>query len=346
MTRLLKGLLFCFAFVGLIPSARAIWGGFVSTGAATGVGNPSCAFVSTGHVACAVRTGKAAIMVNELSGSTWAGWKILAMSVASDPSCTSDGGGKVFCAATATSGNFQVTIFNGAAWSAPTTVAASLFSGPSCAELIAGEVLCAARSASGGLTWSMYNGATWTAFAGLATTAVSAPSCTSDNNGGVVCAVFTTTGATLVNRYVASTGKWQGFLNRGGIAGGEPDCTSMKAAGNVVCFAKSYTSGIYGTRFNGKAWNLGDWTGYGALGGGVNDNASCTSQIANELVCGVIGVTDSALYADVFNGASWSGWLKIGGLGMGTPSCAPLGTGQVVCLVLGPSNKLSSVVGP
>jgi hypothetical protein len=78
----------------------------------------------------------------------------------------------------------------------------------------------------------------------------------------------------------------------------------------------------------------------------VNDNASCTSQAPGELVCGVIAVTDAAFYADVFNGAAWSGYAKIGGAGIGSPSCAPLGTGQVVCVILGPNNKLTSVVGP
>ncbi len=70
----------------------------------------------------------------------------------------------------------------------------------------------------------MYNGTTWTAFANLVTTAVTpAPSCTTDNNGGVVCSIFTIKGATLVDRFVAATSKWEGFLNIGGIAGGEPD---------------------------------------------------------------------------------------------------------------------------
>jgi hypothetical protein len=64
------------------------------------------------------------------------------------------------------------------------------------------------------------------------------------------------------------------------------------------------------------------------------------------LVCGVIAVTDAAFYGNVYNGTAWSGWLKVGGSGVGTPSCVPLGTGRVVCLVISATNKLSSVVGP
>jgi hypothetical protein len=159
----------------------------------------------------------------------------------------------------------------------------------------------------------------------------------------VICAVFTTGSATLVNRF--SAGAWAGFLNIGGLAGGEPDCTSENSSGKVVCFAKAYNSGIYGSVFSGGAWASGSWTAYTGIGGNVNDNASCTSHIAGQLVCGVVAI-DNVFYADVYNGANWSGWAKIGGSGVGTPSCALLSAGQVVCTMSGPNNKLTSVVGP
>jgi len=60
----------------------------------------------------------------------------------------------------------------------------------------------------------------------------------------------------------------------------------------------------------------------------------------------VIGVLDSAFYADVYNGTVWVGWAKVGGTGIGSPSCAPLGTAQVVCVIMGSKNQLTSVVGP
>jgi hypothetical protein len=340
-----------FTLLGLCPLAWGSWGNFISTGNVAGLGNPSCAHVSTGHVACAVRASDSTIMVNEFNGSRWGAWASLAGTVSSDPTCTSDGAGKVYCAATATNGDLEVTVLSTGVWSAPTQVTAGLYSAPSCAEYKPGQVLCAARGASGGLTWSLYNGTTWKPFANLATSATSAPSCTTDNHGGVICMVLTTGGATLVNRYAA--GVWEGFLNIVGVAGGEPDCTSMNSDGNVACFVLGAESlGIFGTRFDGVAWTVNDWSGYGGgLGGDVSANASCTSQAAGQLVCGVygVGVTyNSALFANVFDGSSWSGWTKVGGAGIGTPACAPLGTGtgQVVCVVMGVNNKLTSVVGP
>jgi hypothetical protein len=343
MTRVLQLLALCSVSLAFTFCTRASWSAPASTGPNTGIGNPSCAFASTKLVACAVRTNKAAIMVNDYNGTKWAGWKTLAMSVTSDPSCTSNGG-SVVCAATSTTGGMEVSIFNGTTWSTPTTVTGSLFSGPSCAELPAESVLCVARAATGGLAWTTYNGTTWKAFATLATSAYSVPSCTTDNNSGVVCAVFTTDGATLVNRF--ASGKWTSFLNIGGIAGSLPDCVSMNSTGRVACFAEAYNSEIYVNVYNGTSWASGSWSGYESLGGTPNSNAGCTTQSAGELACGAISVEDSAFYTNVYNGSSWTGWEKIGGTGVGSPSCAPLGTGEVVCLIMGPNNQLTSSVGP
>jgi hypothetical protein len=229
----------------LAPYAWASWGSFVSTGTATGVGNPSCALVSTGHVVCDVRNETGAIMVNE---TAWGKWANLVGTVSSDPSCTSDGAAKVICAAIATNGNLEVSIFNGTTWTKPTKVVGALYSAPSCAEIATGQVLCAARSSSGGLAWSVYNGTAWSKFANLATSAVSGPGC-----------------ATLVNRVAG--GAWEGFLNLGGITAGTPDCTSMNSGGQVVCFGEAYYSQIFATRFDGGSWAVGDWSTYGSLGG-------------------------------------------------------------------------------
>lgn len=219
------------------PAAWGAWGSFITTGNATGIGNPSCALVSTGEVACAVRSGKSAIMTNEFNGTKWGTWKSLAGEVSSDPSCTSDGTGKVYCAATASNGKLQVTVLSDGVWSKPTKISAALYSAPSCAELVAGEVLCAARNAAGGLAWSLYNGTAWSAFANLTASTVSAPNCTNDDNSDVICAIYTIGGDMLVNRF--SGGAWEGFLNIGGVFGGEPDCLFWgSGTGQVTCFAK------------------------------------------------------------------------------------------------------------
>lgn len=264
----------------LCPAAWGSWGSFISTGTATGVGTPSCAEVSSGHAACAARTGKAAIMVNEFNGTAWAAkWTNLAGAVSSDPSCTSDGNGKVICAATATNGDLLWSVFNGTTWSASAKVSTALYSAPSCAEYTSGQVLCVARNASGGLAWSVYNGTSWSAFANVSTSAVSGPNCTTDNNNGVICGLLTTGYATLVNRFAA--GAWEGFLDLSGTAYSTPDCTSLNSNGNVACFVVGVTyQGIFGSRFNGGNWVVGDWSAYSSINGTVTANASCTSQSA------------------------------------------------------------------
>src|SRR6516225_1413921 len=99
MKRLVSFVLF--PVLGLLsPYCWGSWK-FVSTGAATVVGTPSCAQLSTRQVVCAIRNGKAAMMVNEFNGTSWHPWTTLTGAVSSDPSCTGDGNGNVICAATA-----------------------------------------------------------------------------------------------------------------------------------------------------------------------------------------------------------------------------------------------------
>jgi hypothetical protein len=72
-----------FTLLGVCPLAWGSWGNFKSTGSATGIGNPSCAHVSTGHVACAVRSSQSAIMSTSSMvqrgerGRAWPGRSVL-----------------------------------------------------------------------------------------------------------------------------------------------------------------------------------------------------------------------------------------------------------------------------
>ncbi len=335
----------CLFALMMAAPAWAKWSGFTSTGTATAIGNPSCAQAGNNHIACAALTEKSTMMVNQYNGTAWGSWTALTGAVASSPSCTSDGAGKVFCAATAATGGLEVAILTGTTWSAPALVAGALYSAPSCAEYLAGEVLCMARNGAGGLVWTLYSGGKWSAFANITTLAVSVPSCTGDHNNGVICAFYTVGYSTLVDRFAA--GAWNGLINIGGVAGGNPDCTFWKPTGEVVCFAKADSDAIYASTFTGGTWVAGNWSAYGSLGGVVNDNASCTSQGLNELVCGAISpVGNNEFYGNTYNGTSWSGWVAAAGQALGSPSCAPLTTGKALCLVTDVNNQLSSIVGP
>ena len=106
------------------------------------------------------------------------------------------------------------------------------------------------------------------------------------------------------------------------------------------------TGGDNTASFVGGLWTPSNWTTYFPEGGVVSTNANCTTQAAGQLICGVIGAVDNAFYADLYNGAGWEGWIKIGSAGIGIPACGALGAGKVVCVVMGINNKLTSVVGP
>jgi hypothetical protein len=150
-------------------------------------------------------------------------------------------------------------------------------------------------------------------------------------------------GPAIANRY--SGGAWAGFLTIGGFLGAGPSCTSYNSGGRVLCVANGGNSGIYVSAFKGGAWGIGNWTGWGSLGGSSSSNANCTATAPNQFVCAAVA-TDNALWTDVYNGTSWLGWVKQGGTELSVPGCAPLGTGQATCMVVGVDNKLLAVVGP
>jgi hypothetical protein len=330
----------------LAPCSWASWSKPLSMGTATGIGNPSCATVSSEHLVCAVLSPKAAMIVKEYNGTSWGSPQTLAGTIASAPSCTSDGDGKVFCAATAANGDMEVATFNGTSWETPVAVPGTLYSAPSCASYKPGEVVCMARNSTGGVQWTLFDN-TWTAFASLGTTAISAPNCTSDHEDGVICSFYTIGGQVLVNRYAA--GAWEGFINLAGTGAGLIDCTYWQPSGQVACFANATLGGIFVSTYNGKGWAAGNWSGFENLDGETNDVPSCTGQASGELVCAAVSVTapdKNLFFANVYNGNNWSGWTQETAAGIGSPSCTPFSSGKVMCVLRGLNNTYSSVVGP
>jgi len=324
--------------------AMATWGSFVSLGSTTVNSDVSCTASSGGQAVCAASGFTNALLVNQFNGSTWSGWTKLAGAISSAPSCASDGNGHVVCVARASNGGMVATVFNGTAWSAEVKLKASLASAPSCATLGGGRVLCAARSVTGALTSSVFNGTTWSAFDNQAETLTSGPGCGSDDAGRVVCAMNDTSSNVVVNRY-NGTG-WDGFLNLGGRATGEPTCTNIEESGQVVCFARGTDSSLNGNRFNGQIWVTGNWLGWGFEGGLIGPKGSCAVITTNQLVCGVFGVIDSALWVNEFTGTQWTGFQRLGQTTVGSPSCTTLGGGKVLCTAVGVNSKVSSIVGP
>jgi hypothetical protein len=164
----------------------------------------------------------------------------------------------------------------------------------------------------------------------------------------VICAVngLNTTSKTqplLVNRFNGTT--WQGFLNTGGTPTTEPTCTATGVSGQVVCFARGTDSALWRNEFNGGAWSLTGWGGWGSLGGFVG-KSSCSMVSSGQLACATVGITDGALWVDQFNGTGWLGWTRLGGTGIGATACSSLTSGKVLCMMLGVNNKGTSVTGP
>jgi hypothetical protein len=332
------------ALLQTIP-AMASWEPFVSLGNNPVNSDLSCAPFTGGQAVCAGRSFTNTILVNVYNGAAWGTWKSLPGTVTSAPSCAPDGNGRMVCAARAPNGGMAYSVYDGAVWSKELKVKGSLGSGLSCATLGGGRVLCAARSSTGGLTSSVFNGTAWSAFDNQAATTTSAPACTSDGAGRVVCMMQDTASAEIANRYNGAT--WDGFINLGGLATGEPTCNDFGVAGAVVCFGRGTDTHPFVNLFPGGTWAAGTWSGWEFMGGGlVGTKTSCAAVAAAQLVCGVFGIPDSALWVDQFNGSSWTGFTRLGQTTIGNPSCLTLGGGKVLCAVVNVNNKVSSTVGP
>ena len=160
----------------------------------------------------------------------------------------------------------------------------------------------------------------------------------------MICAASTTTSAVLFNRFDGI--KWAGFLTSVSTTTADTTCTPLGISGQVGCFVRSLDSALYGDLYKGGAWSLTQWGGWGGLGGISNPKLSCTTIGTGQLACGVVAVTDSALYVDQFTGTAWTGFVKLGGIQIGSPSCASLGIGKAICVVVGVANTATSTVGP
>jgi hypothetical protein len=180
----------------------------------------------------------------------------------------------------------------------------------------------------------------------LAGTYTSAPSCTGDGAGGAVCAALTTVNHALVAfRYNGTV--WSAALNIAGEASSAPNCAKLGLPGQVVCFALGRDSAVWGRRFNGGTWSIANWSPWASIGGVAFTEPSCTSTGANQMVCGVVATTDSALYANQWNGSAWLGWVKTGAsAALRAPSCVGLTTGKALCAFTTVPNKAASTVGP
>lgn len=204
--------------------------------------------------------------------------------------------------------------------------------------------MCSARNVSGGLTSSVFNGSTWASFATASAQTTGGPGCASDGAGNVICAVVSTTGTVLVNRFNGAS--WASFIDIGGRATSGVNCTPMDISGQVACFARGTDSSYWGNRFNGGLWSINQWGRWGTLLGLVNPGGSCAAYGVNEIVCGVVGITDSALWVDQFNGAGWLGFTRVGQTALGNPACTSLGLGKVLCAIVSVNGSSWSTVGP
>ena len=352
-TKIVMYLLVFTVTLAVLPSAWATWNGFLTLGKNTVTGQPVCVPNGTGSAICVARSQTSTLMWNKFASHAWSGWTNLAGVVTSDPSCALDNAGKIVCGALGSTNALVATVFDGANWSALKNVGGQLSSSPSCATLTQGQVFCAAKNLTGTLTGTVFNGTAWSAFVNApAASLTSGPGCAYDNDGSVICsanAIVGTAQSIQANRFSASTKHWDVFIETKGLGADRPMCTDMGLQGQVYCFVRATNTVIYGNHFKGGTWTSTNWGGWGSLTSNTASKTSCGVQVAaaGSLVCGFLNLSDSIMYANTFNGVSWTGYVKIGTKPIITPpACTSIENSQVVCVVVSVNNQASSATGP
>jgi len=336
-----------------LPAAQASWNGFLTLGKNTVVGQPACVPNGNGSAICIARSQTSTLMWNSFANHAWSGWTNLPGAVTSDPSCALDNAGNIVCGALGATNTLVATVFNGTSWSALKNVGGQLSSSPSCATLTQGQVMCVARNLLGTLTGSIFNGTAWSAFINAPTASLtSGPGCAFDNDDNVICianGIVNNLQSIQVNRFSSATKHWDVFIEVRGGPADRPSCTDMGLQGQVDCFVRATNTAIFVNHFKGGSWTTTGWSGWAGLTSNVWPNSSCgvASATAGSLVCGFHNIGDSIMYADIFNGVSWTGYVKIGTKPIiAGPACASIGNGSVVCVVVNMNSQASSATGP
>ncbi len=141
-------------------------------------------------------------------------------------------------------------------------------------------------------------------------------------------------------------------VNLGALIDGDPSCTQAFAAGEVTCGVKGVGGALFGIGFDpdvgpGPPTSAQNSEGYRSVGGILQRSPSCVfAQDSSDevLTCAGVGV-DDALYAITFSQVSsfTTGFVKLGGVIVGEPSCANSGDGFATCAARDLNNALSAI---
>lgn len=271
-------------------------------------------------------------------------YQMLGGPLANNPSCASpaDNSGQVTCAFRLNDGSlYGIRIDPRTGYnSGPQSLGGRIVNDASCAgpanvnatTSYLGQVICAVKGTDSALYGIAFNPGTGytTGYQYLGGTIEDTPSCAAPNDltGDVICGVKGPDSSLYGIRFNPVTGSKTGYQYLGGIVQDSPSCAtsgSFQSSGtaSIICGVKAINSGLYGIQFDP---GTGFATGYQALGGTLQDRASCATGIGNEVICAVKG-TDSALYGIEFGpqAGTTTGYLYLGGTIEDNFSCANQG---------------------
>ena len=132
---------------------------------------------------------------------------------------------------------------------------------------------------------------------------------------------------------LASSAKWQGWEDLGGVMIGAPAVASW-APDRLDCFVRGTDNRMYH-----KWWDGGRWQGWEDLGGTIVDAPAAVSWGPHRIDCFAPG-SDNHLYHKWWDGHLWQGWEDLGGVMIGSPAAASRAPNRLDCFVRGTSNHM------
>jgi 5-hydroxyisourate hydrolase-like protein (transthyretin family) len=169
------------------------------------------------------------------------------------------------------------------------------------------------RGSDNALWYKYWTGTTWTVATSLGGNLTSAPAATSPAAGTIDVFVRGTNGG-LYEKTTANNGtSWSGWIPLGGqLASGTGPAADARGLNSLDVFVQGTDHVLYYTHWNGSTWSA--WT---SLGGtlAAGSSPAATSPRSGQVDISVLGTGNVLWWKTTTNsGASWSGWMSVGGI--------------------------------
>jgi 5-hydroxyisourate hydrolase-like protein (transthyretin family) len=263
-----------------------------------------------------VRGSDNALWYKYWTGTTWTVATSLGGNLTSAPAATSPAAGTIDVFVRGTNGGLyeKTTANNGTSWSGWIPLGGQLASGTGPAADARGlnSLDVFVQGTDHVLYYTHWNGA-WSAWKSLGGVLTSSPAATSPSTSVIDVFVSSTNGALWSVNSTNNGTTWNAWKSIGGqLASGTGPAADARGLNSLDVFVQGTDHVLYYTHWNGSTWSA--WT---SLGGtlAAGSSPAATSPRSGQVDISVLGTGNVLWWKTTTNsGASWSGWMSVGGI--------------------------------